>query len=143
MNVVCLVGNLTRDPELSTTPMGVSICKFTLAVTRRFANAEGVREADFLPIIVWRAQAENCAKYLKKGNKAAVSGYVQTRSYDAQDGTKRYVTEIIAEDVRFLSARESVAEQAAFDEPPPSPRFERNDRKLAELKPIEDEDLPF
>ncbi|MDR3263702.1 MAG: single-stranded DNA-binding protein [Clostridiales bacterium] len=141
MNKVCLVGNLTKDPELSTTTSGISICRFTLAVQRRFQSADGTREADFLPIIVWRAQAENCAKYLKKGNKAAVVGTIQTRSYDAQDGTKRYVTEIIADEVQFLSARESIAEQSAGDEYEPLPKYEKNERK-AELKPV-DEDLPF
>ena len=68
MNKVILIGNLTKDPELSTTNSGISVCRFTLAVPRRFANAEGERETDFFNITVWRAQAENCNKYLKKGN---------------------------------------------------------------------------
>ncbi|MDR3293680.1 MAG: single-stranded DNA-binding protein [Clostridiales bacterium] len=140
MNRACLIGNLTKDPELSTTTSGLSVCKFTLAVSRRFQSADGSREADFLPIIVWKAQAENCAKYLKKGNRAAVVGTIQTRSYDAQDGSKRYVTEIIADEVQFLSSRESIAEQSAEDDAP-APRFDRSERR-AELKPV-DEDLPF
>jgi single-strand DNA-binding protein len=116
------------------------MCKFTLAVNRRFLNADGNRETDFLPIIVWRAQADNCAKYLKKGNKAAVVGAIQVRSYDAQDGTKRYVTEIIADEVQFLSAKESIADQVSGEpDEPAMPRYE----KKAELKPVEDEDLPF
>ncbi|MDR1905694.1 MAG: single-stranded DNA-binding protein [Clostridiales bacterium] len=140
MNKVWLIGNLTKDPELTTTTSGISLCKFTLAVQRRFQNADGNREADFFPIIVWRNQAENCGKYLKKGNKAAIIGSVQTRSYDAQDGSKRYITEIVADEVQFLSAKESISDQAMSDadEPQPLPKYERK----AELRPV-DEDLPF
>lgn len=105
MNKVILVGRLAQDPELRTTGSGLSVCKFTLAVPRRFADANGKRQADFLPVIVWRQQAEACARYLSKGKQAAVVGEIQTRSYDAQDGTKRYVTEIIAESVEFLTPR--------------------------------------
>ena len=142
MNKVFLIGNLTKDPELTSTSTGISVCKFTLAVSRRFMNADGTREADFLPIIVWRNQGENCAKYLKKGSKAALIGTIQTRSYDAQDGGKRYVTEIIADDVQFLSGRETVAEQA-LSEGGDAPAFEpKKYEKKTELKPV-DEDLPF
>lgn len=105
MNKVFLIGNLTKDPELTNTTSGLSVCKFTLAVSRRYVANDGSREADFLPIVVWRNQAENCAKYLRKGSKAAIIGSIQTRSYDAQDGTKRYVTEIIADEVQFLNSR--------------------------------------
>lgn len=105
MNKVFLIGNLTKDPDLSNTTSGLSVCKFTLAVSRRYVGNDGSREADFLPIVVWRNQAENCAKWLKKGSKAAVIGSIQTRSYDAQDGTKRYVTEIIADEIQFLNSR--------------------------------------
>lgn len=105
MNKVFLIGNLTKNPELSTTGSGISVCKFTLAVSRRFSNRDGVRETDFLPIIVWREQADHCNKYLKKGSKAAVSGSIQTRTYDANDGSRRYITEIIADEVQFLSTK--------------------------------------
>ena len=101
MNKVFLIGNLTKDPELSNTNNGIPVCKFTLAVSRRFGNTE----TDFLPVIVWRGQAENCGKFLKKGSKAAVAGAVQTRSYDAPDGSKRYITEIVADEVQFLSTK--------------------------------------
>ena len=103
MNKVILIGNLARDPELITTNNGVSLCKFSLAVQRTFSGSDGEREADFLPIIVWRGQAENCYKYLKKGSKAAISGSIQTRSYEGTDGVKRYITEIIADNVEFLA----------------------------------------
>ena len=90
MNKVVLVGRLTRDPELITTNSGISLCRFSLAVQRRFANESGEREADFINVVVWRGQADNCYKYLKKGSKAGVVGSIQTRSYDGTDGTKKY-----------------------------------------------------
>ncbi len=133
MNKVILIGNLTKDPELATTNSGISVCRFTLAVTRNFANAEGEREADFLDIIVWRGQAENCHKYLRKGSKCAVIGSIQKRSYDAQDGTKRYVTEIIAETVEFLNSKNNGDGQEKVEDK----------KEVAELEPIDDDTLPF
>ena len=133
MNKVILIGNLTRDPELATTNSGVSVCRFALAVTRNFSNSEGERETDFLNIIVWRGQAENCHKYLKKGSKCAVVGSIQTRSYDAQDGSKRYVTEIVAETVEFLSSRANGEGMDKFEDK----------KDVAELEPIDDDSLPF
>ena len=102
-NKVWLLGNLTKDPESQTTSSGITVCRFTLAVQRKFSNANGEKETDFINIVAWRILAENCIKYLSKGKKVAVVGAIQTRSYDAQDGTKRYVTEIVAEEVEFLS----------------------------------------
>ena len=102
MNKVFLIGNLTKDPELASTNSGIKFCRFTLAVSRSYSK-DGKRETDFLPVVVWRAQADNCARYLKKGSKAAISGSIQTRSYDTQDGSRRYVTEIAADEVQFLS----------------------------------------
>lgn len=131
MNKVFLIGNLTKDPELSTTTNGISVARFTLAVPRRFQNAEGERETDFLNIVVWRNQADNCHKYLRKGSKACVLGTIQTRSYDAQDGTRKYITEIIAEEVEFLSTRPS--DSASF----------KKDEEVTELQPIDDDSLPF
>lgn len=121
------IGNLTKDVELSTTTSGLSVGKFTLAIGRRFANANGERDTDFLNIVVWRELAEHCHKYLKKGNKCAVIGEVQTRSYEAQDGTKRYVTEIVASEVEFLTPKQNTEAAAATAEP----------------QPIEDDNLPF
>jgi len=103
MNKIILIGNLTKDPELITTNSGISVCRFTLAVSRRYTNSSGERETDFLNIVVWRTLGENCHKYLKKGSKCCVVGQVQNRSYEAQDGSKRYITEIVAEEVEFLS----------------------------------------
>lgn len=89
MNKAFLIGNLTRDPELRTLPSGVSVCTFTIAINRKFVNQQGVREADFLNIVAWRQLGETCARYLSKGRKVGVTGSIQTRSYDAQDGSKR------------------------------------------------------
>src|SRR5574344_2518074 len=105
MNKCILIGNLTKDPELTTTTRGISVCRFTLAISRRFTNSEGERETDFLNIVAWRGLADNCHKFLRKGSKAAVVGNIQTRSYDAQDGTKRYVTEVVAEEVEFVGTK--------------------------------------
>ncbi len=103
MNRCVIIGNLTRDPELKTTTSGKSVCNFTIAVQRRFSNPSGEREADFIPVVVWNKPAENSAKYLRKGSQAAVSGSIQTRSYEAKDGSRRYVTEVIADEVQFLT----------------------------------------
>ena len=134
MNKVVLIGNLTKDPELSTTNSGVNYCRFTLAVSRRFANNNGDRDADFINIIVWRGQADNCHKYLKKGSKACVIGSLQTRSYDAQDGSKRYVTEVVAEEVEFLSTKNSADNMSTGS---------IGGSDASELQPIEDDTLPF
>lgn len=132
MNKVILIGNLTKDPEISTTTNGVSVCRFSLAVTRRYTNASGEREADFINIVVWRALAENCHKFLRKGSKAAVVGTLQSRAYDATDGTKRYVTEVVADEVEFISTKNSDANEVKKDE-----------EEVTKLEPIDDNDLPF
>ncbi len=103
MNKVYLIGNLTRDPELSETSTGIAFCRFSIAVNRNFANAEGNREADFFNITVWRNQAENCSKFLKKGSKVAVVGSLQNHSYEDKDGIKRTLTDIVASEIEFLS----------------------------------------
>lgn len=112
MNKVILIGNLAGDPESRTTSSGIANCTFRLAVQRRYANASGVREADFLPVVCWRQTAEFASRYLLKGRKVAVEGSIQTRSYDAQDGTKRHVTEIIADNIEFVGSREETARPA-------------------------------
>jgi single-strand DNA-binding protein len=104
MNRCVLIGNLTRDPELKTTTSGLSVCNFTIAVSRSFsAQGSGEREADFIPVVVWRKQAENAAKYLRKGSQVAIAGSLQTRSYEAKDGSRRYLTEVVASEVQFLN----------------------------------------
>ena len=120
MNKAILIGNLANDPESRTTASGVSVCQFRLAVQRRFANQQGVREADFIPIVTWRQTAELCARYLSKGRKVAVEGVIQVRSYDAHDGSKRYVTEVVADNVEFLSSPQGDRQQRVDNPPPPS-----------------------
>ena len=105
MNKVILIGNLTRDPEQRTTGSGVSVCSFSIAVNRRFSNQQGEKVTDFFNIIAWRQLGDLCAKYLAKGRKVCITGELQNRSYEAKDDTKRYVTEIIADDVEFLTPR--------------------------------------
>ena len=100
-----MIGNIANEPESRTTQSGIAQCSFRLAVQRRFTNANGEREADFIQIVAWRKTAELCQKYLAKGRKVCVEGSIQVRSYDAQDGSKRYVTEVIADNVEFLSSR--------------------------------------
>lgn len=106
MNRIVITGNLTRDPESHTTQSGISSSKFDVAVQRRYKGADGQREADFLTVVAWRQTADFCNKYLKKGAKVAVEGSIQRRSYDAQDGSKRWVVEIIADSVESLSRPE-------------------------------------
>jgi len=111
LNRVILIGRLTKDPELRYTPNGIAVASFTLAVNRPFNNQQGEQEADFIPIVVWRKQAENCANYIGKGSLVAVEGRIQTRTYDGKDGQRRYVTEVIADNVRFLDKRGSTSAQ--------------------------------
>ena len=102
LNRVILIGRLVADPELRYTQSGTAVTNFRLAVDRSFTNQSGERETDFIPIVVWDKQAETCANYLNKGRLVAVDGRLQVRSYDAQDGSRRWVTEVVAQDVRFL-----------------------------------------
>ena len=136
MNKVILIGNLTRDPELTETPNGVAVCRFSIAVSRDYANADGTRETDFFNITVWRGRAEVCGKYLKKGNKVAIVGSLQTRSYEDKDGIKRNVIDVIASEVEFLTPKNAQSEME--DVPVVSARRER-----PQLEAIDDNQLPF
>ncbi len=108
MNVVILIGRLTKDVELRYTQAGKAVATFTLAVDRPFTNQAGEREADFIPVVVWGKLAEHCANYLGKGRQAAVEGRMQTRFYEDQNGQRRRVTEVVANSVQFLDrAKES------------------------------------
>lgn len=105
MNKVFLIGRLTRDPELRYTGNNTPVATFSLAVNRNFTSASGEREADFINIVVWRKQAENVKNYLSQGSQVAIDGRIQTRSYDGNDGQKRYITEVIADNVEFLGSK--------------------------------------
>ena len=104
MNNVVLVGRLTRDPELRTTPNGIATCQISIAVNG-LPNQNGERTTDFITVQVWRRQAENVSKYCTKGSQVGIVGRIHTRSYDANDGTKRYVTEVVADNVTFLGSK--------------------------------------
>src|SRR5690606_34690823 len=137
INRVVLVGRLTKDPDLRFTPSGVAVATFTLAVNRPFTNQKGERDADFIQVIVWRKAAEAVANYLRKGSLAGVDGRIQTRSYEAQDGRRVYVTEVVAESVQFLESNKS-QEESHRQQPTAQNPF-ANDGTVG----ISDEDLPF
>lgn len=145
MNKVILIGNLANDPESRTTQSGIAQCSFRLAVQRRFKGANGERETDFLPVVCWRQTAEFAQRYLAKGRKVAVEGSIQTRSYDAQDGSKRYVTEIIADSVEAVGGREDGAQGTQNAQ---SARGTQNAQKPAQNRQegfteVNDDELPF
>ena len=107
MNKVFLIGNLTRDPELSETNSGVPVCRFAIAVNRRFSSQDAERQTDFFNVTAWRNLAETVAKYTKKGNKVAVTGSIQIRNYEDNAGQKRTFVDIVADDVEFLTPKGS------------------------------------
>jgi single-strand DNA-binding protein len=138
MNKVILIGNLTRDVELRSTQSGVPVANFPIAVNRRFKDKDGEQETDFFNIIAWRQLGETCAKFLAKGRKVCVVGEIHNRSYEAKDGTKRSATDIIADEVEFLTPRdknESGNENTAKTSTPPPARDD--------FFGIDDDDLPF
>jgi single-strand DNA-binding protein len=143
MNKAFLIGRLTRDAELRTTESGKSIAKFSLAVNRNYTNAEGEREADFINCVAFNKTGENLTKYTHKGSQIAVIGRIHTRNYDAQDGTKRYVTEISVDELTFLDKKEDKPEptdseivQAVMNDEDPFKDF-GNEIELT------DDDLPW
>ena len=105
MNKVFLIGRLVRDPELRYTGTNIPVATFSIAVNRNYANAAGEREADFINIVVWRKQAENVKNYVKQGSQVAIDGKIQTRTYDDQNGQKRYITEVVADNIQFLDTK--------------------------------------
>ena len=147
MNKVILIGNLTRDPELTETPSGVAVCRFAIAVSRDYANADGTRETDFFNITVWRARAEVCGKYLKKGNKVAVVGSLQNRTYDDKDGNKRKSVEVVADNVSFCGSKNetgsgsSYSREDSYASAQPAPSYSTADE--GDFKEIPEDDLPF
>ena len=132
MNRVELIGNLTKDPEYQKTTTDISVTKFTLAVKRPYSVKEGEQGCDFIPIVAWRNIADNVYKFVKKGDKVAVAGSIHTRSYETNDGEKRYVTEIMAENIDFLSTKTNEEKDVKKTLP---------DTNI--LKPIDDDNLPF
>ena len=137
MNKLFLIGNLTRDPEMSETASGVAFCRLGIAVNRPYQGSDGERATDFFNITVWRGQAENCARYLKKGSKVAIVGSLQNRSYEDKDGNKRQVTDIIANEVEFLSQKSSNNDERFEGDSAPTKTVRPT------LEPIDDDKLPF
>lgn len=137
MNRAILIGNLVREPELRETENGTPVCTFTIAVDRRYANQQGEREADYITIVAWRGLATLCSLHLSKGRKCSVTGAIQTRSYIAKDGGKRYVTEVVADEVAFLGTPQSGKPA------PPAPRPQQTRIYGAEAGYMADDDLPF
>ncbi len=131
MNKVILIGNLTRDPEIGQTNSGLNYCRFTIAVQRRFANADGERETDFFNCVAWRQTAEFVGKYFAKGNRISVCGSIQNRSYEDSKGERKYITDIIVDEAEFAGSKNSDGEKTVKKEQPT-------------LEPIDDDgDLPF
>lgn len=152
LNRVILIGRLTKDPDLRYTPTGVAVSQFTLAVDRPFVSGpDQQREADFIPIVCWRQLAETCANYLRKGRLTAVEGRIQVRFYENNEGKRVYITEVVADNVRFLESqnRSNITNR---DDVPPEGRYgggygggSAGDPFANEGTPVDlsDDDLPF
>ena len=149
MNKVILIGRLTKDPEMRSTGAGLAVTTFTLAVNRPFSDSNGERTADFINCVAWRKQAENIARYCHKGTQVAVEGRLQTNNYEAQDGTRRYSTDIVCDNVSFLGSRGDSANQNSS-----APQNMENDVEVNEASEdpfkdfgdevtLTDDDLPF
>jgi len=141
MNKVFLIGNLTRDPEVSVVNSGIQVCRFTVAENYRPYNSTDTnREANFFNIVAWRSLAELCGKYLRKGNKVAVSGNIQMRTYE-QNGEKRTVIDVVADNVEFLTPKNSNEGSADYSAPAPAPA--PKPETVVGLEPVDESDLPF
>ena len=139
MNKVILMGRLTRDPDLRTTPQQVPVATFTIAVERKYKDASGERKADFINIVAWRNHATFAGKYFSKGMKIVVVGSIQTRTYNDKDGKKVYVTEIITEELDFAESRKS----ADNNYHPEAPEDQNNDDGFLGIDDDDDTTLPF
>ena len=137
INNVTLVGRLTRDPELRYTPSNIAITTFNLAVNRNFKNQAGDREADFINCMIWRQQAENFANWCKKGNLVGITGRIQTRSYENQQGQRVYVTEVVAESFQTLEKKDNSANQSSMENQMPASFGATNPLDIS------DDDMPF
>ena len=137
INNVVLIGRLTRDVELRYTPSNIAVATFNLAVNRNFKNQDGEREADFINCVMWQKSAENLANWTRKGMLIGITGRIQTRSYENQQGQRVYVTEVVADSFQVLEKRDNSANQSSKDSQMP-PNFE-NSRPMD----ISDDDLPF
>jgi len=136
MNKVMLIGNLTKDPELSTTQSGISICKFSIAVNSRTGSESD--KVNFFNIVTWRGLADNCSKYLQKGNKIAVSGRIELDNYTDKDGNQKTWISVQADDVEFLTPKGTANETSDY-----TPKPKSTAKPVSQLTPVEDDGLPF
>ena len=143
MNKAILVGNLTRDPEQRTTSSGITVTSFTVAVRRRYKDADGNYQADFINCVAWRSTAEFVAKYFTKGSRIGVVGTIQTRTYDDQNGNKRYVTEVVADEVEFAGSKTQNQDMQKPTEQESRTADELFAEDLADFQPLDDSELPF
>lgn len=143
MNKVFLIGNLTRDPELTETAGGVSVCHFAIAVNRSYTSSEGERLTDFFNVTAWRGLADTVSRYCKKGSKVAVSGSIQIRNYEDNTGNKRTAVDIIAQDVEFLSQKNQNQGDDFYDAPEPKQSGTAPKKKPALESFDDDGDIPF
>lgn len=143
INNVVLVGRMTREAELRYTPSNIAVATFTLAVNRDFKGENGKREADFINVVLWRQAAENLANWTKKGSLVGVTGRIQTRNYDNQQGQRVYVTEVVADRFQLLESRGD--NQGQTQQQNAAPNFARNNNQQMATNPLEisDDDLPF
>lgn len=144
INNVVLVGRMTKDADLRYTAQGQAVATLTLAVNRNFKNQNGEREADFINIVIWRQQAENLASWAKKGALIGITGRIQTRNYENQQGQRVYVTEVVADSFQLLEARQNQNGQGQSGNNAVSD-FSRNESSFGNSNPmdISDDDLPF
>lgn len=142
MNKSILIGRLTRTPELKTTTSGVDVCSFTVAVNRRFKNADGEYEADFINCVAWRGQADFLCKYFSKGDMIGLVGTIQTRNYEKEDGQKVFITEVVVEEVHFCGSKASNGSETSNDESLPEMPGMVNFEGFAPMSDI-DNDVPF
>ncbi len=141
MNKIFLIGNLTRDPELSETNSGVSVCRFAIAVNRTYSSADGERQTDFFNVTAWRGLADTVARFTKKGHKVAITGSVQMRTYEDNNGIKRTAIDVIAQDIEFLTAKGNSNED--FYDAPASSGDAPAKKKPALQSFDDDGDIPF
>ena len=143
LNRVVLVGRLTKDPDIRYTQSNVPVVSFTIAVNRQFTNsATGEKETDFIPIIVWRKQAENVKNFIHKGSLVAIDGRIQTRTYDDQNGVRKYVTEVVADNVAFLEPKGTQGDAPVTNEPQQQNQQNDEDDRYSNVV-FSNNDLPF
>lgn len=144
MNKIMLIGNLTRDPEMRSTPNGVSVCTFSIAIDRRFKNSDGSKQTDYIPIVAWRQLADLCGRYLAKGRKVGVEGSLQVRSYEDKQGNKRTAFEVVADQIEFLTPRGEGGGNASTYEAPSREEYPNvSDFNDTGFSDMDDSSLPF